>query len=75
MASLVLLETTFWTGSADINLALTKTLNTRRHSGKMTGLPGLTRRLKYYYPVPPELHLDQQDGGLAVTIRLPDSSR
>ena len=24
MASLVLLETTFWTGSADINLALTR---------------------------------------------------
>ncbi len=46
-------------------------LRNRRHDGKMTGLVGLSRRLGYYYPDPPELHIDQSEAGFAVTIRLP----
>lgn len=48
-------------------------LRNRRHDGKMTGLVGLSRRLGYYYPDPPELHLGRSEAGFAVTIRLPGS--
>jgi sensor histidine kinase YesM len=46
-----------------------------RHNGKMTGLVGLSRRLRYYYADPPELHVEQSEAGLTVTIRLPGSRR
>lgn len=50
-------------------------LKTRRHNGKMTGLVGLGRRLRYYYPESPELRIDQSDEGFTVVLRLPVSEQ
>ena len=41
----------------------------------MTDLVGLSRRLRYYYTEPAELHLEQSDNGLTVALRLPISSQ
>jgi hypothetical protein len=48
-----------------------KMLRNRRHDGKMTGLVGLSRRLRYYYRADADLYLEQSEAGLTVRISLP----
>ena len=47
-----------------------RTLRSPGHSGKLTGLPGLSRRLRYYYPTS-RLEIEPSDTGTTVVIRLP----
>lgn len=42
-------------------------LRSQRH-GKLTGLPGLSRRLRYYYP---DFRLEIEPSPATVVIRLP----
>lgn len=53
---------------------MSSALKSQRHPTKLTGLMGLNQRLRYYYPTPPELFLQQSDSGMTVTIRFPNAT-
>jgi sensor histidine kinase YesM len=46
-------------------------LSSKDPEGKLTGLSGLNRRLKYYYPHMPDILVANLDSGLAITIFTP----
>lgn len=48
-----------------------RSLCSRRHKSKLTGLVGLSQRLHYYYPKLPPLRLQHTDNGFAVTLSVP----
>ena len=48
-----------------------RSLKASNHERKLTGLVGVNRRLKYYYPDVADIKLEQADGGLTVVITLP----
>lgn len=63
-------------GASERRLAgLARSVSSRRHKAKLTGLVGLSQRLRYYYPDLPSLRLKCSDGGFAVTIAVPAASR
>jgi ligand-binding sensor protein/anti-sigma regulatory factor (Ser/Thr protein kinase) len=41
------------------------------HGPKLTGLPGVNRRLKYYYPEVEDIVIRSSEDGLQVTVRIP----
>lgn len=53
--------------------ALTRSVHSRRHKSKLTGLVGLSQRLRYYYPDIPSLRIEHPAEGFAVTICIPAS--
>lgn len=50
---------------------ITASLCSKDHKGKLTGLSGLNRRLKYYYPHVPDISIANLDPGLSVAIAIP----
>lgn len=51
--------------------ALSRSINSRRHKSKLTGLVGLSQRLRYYYPDLKSLRIERPAEGFAVTISIP----
>lgn len=51
--------------------ALSRSINSSRHKSKLTGLVGLSQRLRYYYPGISSLRVERLREGFAVTISVP----
>lgn len=54
--------------------AICRSLASRRHKSKLTGLVGLSQRLRYYYPDAPSLRLEQSRAGLTAIVSIPVNS-
>jgi sensor histidine kinase YesM len=46
-------------------------IQNQSHESRLTGLPGVNRRLKYYYPSAPDIQIKSLKKGLQVDILIP----